>query len=85
MGVMTVTMSTIKTSLDATDFPICSCGSEFEIIDYHRKRKPSERVGTAAICPNSDCEYHKDGILGYDPDDLLKRIFDTLPSPPLNH
>lgn len=74
MGVMTVTMSTISKALSNEGFRFCECGSEFEIVDYFRKRRPKERVGTAAICTNKKCQYHDSGFLGYDLEDLKHKV-----------
>lgn len=74
MGIMTCTINPVTKTLSNEGFRKCKCGSEFEIIDYFRKRRPSERVGTAAICTNPKCEYHESGFLGYDLQDLIKKV-----------
>src|SRR5690606_31744367 len=55
MGIWTVSMSTITKPLSNEGFRLCVCGSEFKIIDHFRKRRPKERVGTAAVCTNKKC------------------------------
>lgn len=74
MSIMIMTMSTITKPLSNEGFRLCVCGSEFEIIDHFRKRRPKERVGTAAVCRNPECKYHQSGFLGESPDDLKKKV-----------
>ena len=76
MGIWTVSMSTITKPLSNEGFRLCVCGSGFEIIDHFRKRRPKERVGTAAVCANPKCEYNHSGFLGYDLADLKKKVND---------
>jgi hypothetical protein len=74
MRIWTVSMSTITKRLSNEGFRLCVCGSEFVIIDHFRKRRPKERVGTAAVCTNPKCEYNHSGFLGYDLADLKKKV-----------
>jgi hypothetical protein len=74
MGIMTSTMSTIRVVRDNKPFPKCKCGSEFIIEDHFRKRKPKELVGTVARCETRGCINSEEGYLGYDYNDLLKRV-----------
>jgi hypothetical protein len=67
-------MSTITKPLSNEGFRLCVCGSEFEIIDHFRKRRPKERIGTAAVCTNKKCEYHESGYIGYDLEDLKRKV-----------
>lgn len=75
MGIMTVTMSTIRTPLDNSQFPLCSCGKPLMIYDHHKKRKRSEHVATVADCENPECNYSKEGgFISHNPEDLLDKV-----------
>ena len=72
---MTYTMSTIRQEL-TTELPACPlCGGKMRATNHFRNRRPKELVGCVGQCDNKDCKFHfEDGFLGYDFEDLKKKI-----------
>lgn len=66
-------MSTIRQQLP-DELPLCECGGKLTAVNHFRKRKRSELVATVAQCDNPKCKNHNEGYIGYDFDDLKKRI-----------
>lgn len=73
MSIMTVTMSTIRVELP-DELPLCTCGGKLTAVNHFRKRRPKELVATVALCDNKKCRNHMEGYIGYDIEDLKKRI-----------
>lgn len=75
MTVITYQVNTIRKRVELPeDLRKCSCGGNMIAEDHFRKRKPKELYGTASWCDNPECEYHKEGFLGYDQDDLIRKM-----------
>lgn len=74
MAVITYQINTTRIERSNEGFRLCFCGSPFIIEDHFRKRKLKEVYATVARCSNPECEYADTGYLGYDYDDLKKRV-----------
>lgn len=73
MGIMTVTMSTIRIAVDRP-LPPCDCGGKLLAVAHYKKRKPKELVCTVATCDNPACPFHDEGYLDYTFEDLERKI-----------
>lgn len=74
MGMLIYQINTYREQRDNSCFPKCRCGADFIIEDHFKKRRYKELVGTVARCETAECQFSTEGYLGYDYDDLLKRV-----------